>query len=203
MYMTNRRFHRFVGIAMLAPLIAWTVTGAVFLLQPGYGAAYEMLALRTYPLTAPVALTVQSDWREIRYLKSVLGDHLLVRRDQTWEHLDPQTLATLALPEKAMQVALVADAISVNPLRYGEVLQVIDDKFLTSNGVEINLDWDSLSLRQYGNDTRWIDRLYRVHYLQWTGIKLLDKILGVFGLLLLILISYTGVRLILNSRTTS
>jgi len=133
----------------------------------------------------------------------VLGDHLLVRRDQTWEHLDPQTLAPRALPEKEMQVALVADAISTDPLRYGEVLQLVDDKFLTSRGVEISLDWNSLSLRQYGNDTRWIDRLYRVHYLQWTGIKLLDKILGVFGLLLLIFMSYTGFRLILGSRTTS
>jgi len=201
--MTNRRFHRFLGIAMLAPLTAWTLTGAIFLLQPGYGAAYEVLMLRTYPLSAPVALAVQSDWHEFRYLKSVLGDHLLVRRDQTWEHLDPQTLAPRALPEKEMQVALVADAISTDPLRYGEVLQLVDDKFLTSRGVEISLDWNSLSLRQYGNDTRWIDRLYRVHYLQWTGIKLLDKILGVFGLLLLIFMSYTGFRLILGSRTTS
>ena len=113
--MTIRRFHRFIGIAMLAPLTAWALTGVIFLLQPGYGGAYEMLALRTYPLTTPVALTMQSDWHEFRYLKSVLGDHLLVRRDQTWEHLDPQTLTTLALPREEMQVALVADAISVNP----------------------------------------------------------------------------------------
>jgi hypothetical protein len=201
--MTIRRFHRFIGIAMLAPLTAWALTGVIFLLQPGYGGAYEMLALRTYPLTTPVALTMQSDWHEFRYLKSVLGDHLLVRRDQTWEHLDPQTLTTLALPREEMQVALVADAISVNPLRYGDVLQFTDNKFLTSSGVEISLNWDSLSLRQYGNDTRWIDRLYRVHYLQWTGSQLLDKILGVFGLLLLIFTSYTGFHLILNSRASS
>ena len=201
--MTSRRFHRFVGITMLAPLIAWTLTGAIFLLKPGYGAAYEMLALRTYPLTAPVSLAVQSDWHEFRYLKSVLGNHLLVRRGQTWQHLDPQTLAALALPEKEMQVALVADAIAGNPGRYGKVIELIDETFHTSKGVEITLDWDSLALRQYGNDTRWIDRLYRLHYLQWTGIPLLDRVLGVFGLLLLLCISFTGVRLILISRTMS
>ena len=40
-----------------------------------------------------------------------------------------------------------------------------------------------------------IDALYRIHYLQWTGYKLVDRLVGLVGLLLLVTLAVLGVRL--------
>jgi hypothetical protein len=37
--------------------------------------------------------------------------------------------------------------------------------------------------------------LYRIHYLQWTGIKSVDQVLGVVGILLIVALSLLGARL--------
>lgn len=49
-----------------------------------------------------------------------------------------------------------------------------------------------MSLQQRGSDTRRIDLLYRIHYLQWTGIKILDKVLGFTGLALVLTLTALG-----------
>ena len=74
---------------------------------------------------------------------------------------------------------------------------------VTSTGVRITLDWNTLGLRQSGNDTRWIDQLYQLHYLQWTGVRWLDRILGVAGLFLLAVMTVTGFRLSFRGRLTA
>jgi hypothetical protein len=199
--LSNHRVHRWAGIALLTPLFAWCLTGLVFLIQPGYGAAYEALPVRSYPLTEPLNITPQEDWLEYKVLRTVLGSHLLVRGNTGWRHLNATTLTPF--PADAQQRHnLISDAIALKADRYGHLLETHADPYLTSTGAEIRLQWNTLSLQQNGLDTRWIDRMYRVHYLQWTGIKALDKVLGVFGLLLLILISVTGARLLLRSNST-
>jgi hypothetical protein len=65
----------------------------------------------------------------------------------------------------------------------------------TDTGVEVTLDWNRLSLQQHGADTDRIDRLYKIHYLQWTGQKSVDKILGLAGLTLLVVLSILGAQL--------
>ncbi len=65
----------------------------------------------------------------------------------------------------------------------------------TTTGVEVTLDWNRLALQQRGRDTDRIDALYRVHYLQWTGVDALDKVLGLLGLVLLVALAYLGARL--------
>jgi hypothetical protein len=40
-----------------------------------------------------------------------------------------------------------------------------------------------------------IDLLHRIHYLQWTGVRTLDKVLGLAGILLVIALSVLGVRI--------
>lgn len=194
--MNIRKYHRIVGIIMLTPLFAWALTGLVFLIQPGYGAAYEMLSPRTYPLTEARTLPAGRDWSEFRYLRTIMGEHLLVRTENGWQHLDPRTLAVSPMPQDSELRSLVADAIAHNPERYGEVNDYDDGVVKTSKGVSIALDWNTLSLRQTGNDTRWIDQLYQIHYLQWTGVRALDKVLGVVGLFLLILMTLTGFKLV-------
>ncbi len=59
----------------------------------------------------------------------------------------------------------------------------------------VTLDWDSLSLYQSGRDTRMINLLYEIHYLRWTGIKAVDRVVGMLGLLLILLAAISGARL--------
>jgi len=197
----KHRVHRWSGIALLTPLLAWCLTGLVFLIQPGYGAAYEALPVRSYALTEPLTISPQEGWLEYRVLRSNLGTHVLVRSAAGWRNLDAATLAPFQADEQQRR-ALINDAIALKTERYGELLDSNAAPYLTSTGATISLQWNTLSLQQNGLDTRWIDRMYRVHYLQWTGIKPLDKVLGVCGLLLLILISVTGVRLLLRANST-
>lgn len=202
MIFSNYRLHRWTGIVLLTPLLAWCLTGLVFLIQPSYGAAYEALPVRAYPLSEPLTIRPQEDWLEYKVLRSVLGTHLLVRSASGWRHLNPATMAPFE-GDAQQQRSLISDAIAAKSERYGYLLEGQSDPYITSTDVRISLQWNTLSLQQNGLDTQWIDRMYRVHYLQWTGVKPLDKALGVLGLLLLILISVSGVRLLLTANSTA
>ena len=202
MTLSNYRLHRWTGIALLTPLLAWCLTGLVFLIQPGYGAAYEALPVRSYPLTEVLTISPQENWLEYKVLRTIIGTHLLVRSESGWNNLDAKTLAPFEVDAQQRRT-LINDAIALKSERYGQLLPGVDTPYLTSTGARISLQWNTLSLQQNGNDTRWIDRMYRVHYLQWTGVRLLDKVLGVFGLLLLIAISVTGVRLLLRANAAA
>ncbi|MGV3591182.1 MAG: hypothetical protein ACO1PZ_05790 [Gammaproteobacteria bacterium] len=136
------------------------------------------------------------DWKEVRWLRSILGLHLLVRRDDGWVQLDPDTFAERPWPSDEDLRLLVTDAMRQNPERYGELASFEGGRMTTDTGVEITFDWNTLSYTQQGRDTRGIDRVYRIHYLEWTGIAAVDKVLGVSGLLLLIYMTVTGFRLV-------
>ena len=204
----TRRVHRILGIVLLLPICAWSLTGFVFFVKPGYAAAYAGLRVREYPLEELQAMHPTSEWREARSLRTILGPALLIRTEQGWSHLDPGSLRPRPLPDDTSLRRLLADAIASETARYGEIISLArhdDDPpsatFETSTGVTIELDWSGLSLQQSGRDTRRIDRLYRVHYLQWTGIGPLDRVLGVAGLLSLITLAILGLRLVFgNSR---
>ena len=68
----------------------------------------------------------------------------------------------------------------------------------TSTHIRVVLDWDRLSLQQRGDDTDRIDRLYKIHYLQWTGVKWLDRVVGAVGLALVAILSVLGLMLWFN-----
>ena len=193
--MTVRRLHRAIGIAMLLPLVGWALTGFVFFIKPGYGGAYESLAVKTYPLDEPMNIPPHPEWREVRLLKTIVGTHLLVRSDAGWSHLDARTLQPTAPPAEATIRALVADAIASRTERYGRVARITGNAVETDTGARITLDWTRLSLMQRGRDTDRIDALYRVHYLQWTGSAAIDKVLGFLGLTMVIALSLVGARL--------
>ena len=195
--MITRKQHRLLGGILLLPFIAWSLTGVFFLVRPAYEQAYSVLSPKTYSADQ-INISAQPEWQEVRLLKTVLGLHLLVKQEGGWQQLDPDSLEVRATPVEADLVSFVEDAISQDTLRYGELLPGESDPFRTSTGVTIAVDWDSLSLYQQGLDTRWIDRIYRIHYLQWTGIAFLDTILGVAGLLLLLLITATGSAMLLR-----
>lgn len=194
--MKLRDQHKYLGIALLLPFIAWSATGVFFLVRPRYEQAYESLEVRQYPLDEPLALAGQPDWKEVRWLRTILGPHLVVRRDSGWVQLDPVTLQERPWPDDASLRRLATDAISAHAERYGQLSEFKGRSMSTDTGVEITFDWDTLSFTQQGRDTRWIDRIYNIHYLEWTGIRMVDKVLGVSGLLLLMYMTFTGCKLI-------
>jgi hypothetical protein len=198
--MKLNRIHRLLGIILLCPMLAWAVTGFIFFVKPGYSGAYEMLNLKTYPLTAVASVIPQPSWLEYRYFRTVLGEHLIARTPAGWQHLDPRTLQPEPAPTDAEVGRLVADALSANPQRYGQIVSVGDNTVRTSTGVEIKLDWQQLGLQQRGRDTDLIDGLYRIHYLQWTGVPGVDRVLGLAGLALLTGLTMLGAKLAFGRR---
>jgi len=180
---------------MLLPLIGWAVTGAVFFLKPGYSGAYETLAVKSYPVETEIKLRPDPEWLEARLIKTILGEHLLARTSRGWLHYDPRTLQLRSEPSTEEIRELVSDAISSNPARYGKIISVEGSKVVTDTGIHIDLDWSRLALSQRGGDTDRIDALYKIHYLQWTGMKSVDQVLGAFGILLVVLLSALGASL--------
>ena len=190
--MRIRKLHRLIGLVLLLPFLGWVITGFVFFIKPGYTAAYEILTPKTYPLTETFSVQPESSWREMRYVRTILGDHLLVRTNEGALHLDPRTKQLRSKPADMELRQLLTDAFSVNPARYGEITTINGNEISTSTGIHISLDWTSLSLQQRGPDTDRIDWLYRIHYLQWTGFKSVDKVLGVVGLTLVFVLTTLG-----------
>lgn len=117
-----------------------------------------------------------------------------------WQHINPITLKPITPPNAEEIHLLLADAISVKPQRYGQLEQKKGDTHITTTGVELTLDWNTLSISQQGNDTRLISTLYKIHYLQWLGHKEANKVLGIAGLVALALMVYYGLILYLRRR---
>lgn len=177
---------------MLLPFIAWVITGIFFFFKPGYKEAYQPLPIKTYPLSQLIQLPNTQDWLEVRQLHTALGHHLLVRNEQGWQQRTTADFKLIEQPTAAEVRALVADAITDNLSRYGSIVDVNDLKVTTDTGVEINLNWQQMTLRQYGEDTDFINTLYDIHYLRWTGNKDIDQYLGVIGLMFVLLLAVVG-----------
>ncbi|MDE0931524.1 MAG: hypothetical protein OSA77_12600, partial [Halioglobus sp.] len=167
--MNVKRVHKVIGIVLAIPLVAWSLTGIVFLVKPGYDGAYQLLSVKTYPLEHAFKIGPSRDWHEARLLRTVLGYHLLTGEKGNSIHLDPVNMQQKVVPSDADIRRLVEDAIGVNSERYGKLINISGNKVKTSTGVEITLDWRNLSLAQSGSDTVLINNLYKVHYLQWLG----------------------------------
>jgi len=180
---------------MLLPLIGWAVTGAVFFLKLGYAGAYETLPVKSYPFETEIKMTPDPEWLEVRQIRTILGEHLLARTSRGWLHYDPRLLQPRSEPAIDEVLALVNDAISTNPGRYGTIISAEGRHVITDTGIRIDLDWNRLTLSQRGADTDRIDALYKIHYLQWTGMKSVDQVLGALGILLVVALSVLGVRL--------
>jgi hypothetical protein len=190
--MKIRALHRLIGIILLLPFFGWALTGLVFFIKPGYEGAYEVLSPKTYPLERPLTINPDPTWLEFRYLKTALGEHLLVRTDAGWSHLNPADGRPRGGPTEDEIRTLLKDAFSANPRRYGNISKVSGDTASTDTGVEVTVDWKRLSLQQRGTDTDRIDLLYKVHYLQWTGVTIIDRIVGITGIALVLALTVLG-----------
>ncbi|WP_127024851.1 PepSY domain-containing protein [Rheinheimera mangrovi] len=195
-----RRLHRFLGWCLILPFFIWALTGLVFFIKPGYQAAFSYLTVQSYPISKAIQITPKPEWQEIKLLQTVLGLHLMVKQSDGWQQLNPEDLTLRSEPAVDDIQLLIKDAIRFDPQRYGQELQKTEQGFVTDTGVTIQLDWASLSLSQQGKDTELINNLYKAHYLQWTGHKTLDQILGVAGLAVLMLTTVLGVLLLIRRR---
>jgi hypothetical protein len=203
----TRRTHRILGLILLLPICGWALTGFVFFVKPGYDAAYGGLHVRAYSLEGASVPGPRPEWLEVRMLRTVLGYHALVRIENGRLHLNPTTLLARELPDEAAIRRLIGDAIAPERVRYGDIATVTrhpdaspSASIETTTGVKIDLDWTTLGLQQSGRDTRRIDALYRIHYLQWTGIRVVDRVLGALGLASLIILAILGFRLAFPAR---
>jgi hypothetical protein len=203
--MRSRTLHRIIGVVLVLPMLGWAVTGFVFFLKPGYGGAYEALTVKSYPMDGAPSIgrgnqAALHPWLEYRVFRTILGDHLVVRTAAGWHQLNPLTLQPIAAFTDDDVRRLVTDAFTANPERYGSITRVDNGVIHTDTGVEVTLDWHRVTLQQRGRDTDRIDRLYKVHYLQWTGNKSIDRVLGFVGLVLVLTSTALGVRLAFGRR---
>ena len=196
--MKIRALHRVIGIILLLPFFGWALTGLVFFIKPGYEGAYEVLSPKTYPLERAVTINPDPTWLEFRYLKTALGEHLLVRTGAGWSHLNPVDGRPRGGPTEDEIRTLLKDAFSATPRRYVNISKVSGDTASTDTGVEVTVDWKRLSLQQRGTDTDHIDLLYKVHYLQWTGVTIIDRVVGITGIALVLALTVLGAWLALK-----
>lgn len=198
--MNSNKVHRVLGLVLVLPLLGWIFTGTVFLVKPGYSGAYEMPVPKLYSLEREIAISPHESWTELRVVKTILGEHLLVKVDGAWQNLNINTLEPQSPPAEAQAFLLLDDAISSNRERYGSVELSENGSYFTSTGVELKFNWDSLYISQSGNDTKLIDTLYKIHYLQWLGQKEANAALGLAGLLALTLLVFYGIVLYVRRR---
>lgn len=193
--MISRRMHKIVGIMLILPMLGWTCTGLVFLTKPGYKDAYEQLTVKAYPLEKSFIIPASTSWQEATLIRSILGYHLLVNDEGNMLNLNPITFQKSEIPSHSQLTSLLKDAFSNNKQRYGEIVSITDEVAKTSTGIEVRLNWNTLTLRQKGKNTKLISTLYKIHYLQWSPFKSFNLILGIVGLLLLITIIVSGIRI--------
>lgn len=193
--MKARNLHRVLGVILLLPFFGWALTGLVFFIKPGYEGAYEVLSPKTYPLDRAVTINPDPSWLEFRCFKTILGEHLIVRTSAGWSHLNPADGRPKAKPSEDEIRALLKDAFSANPGRYGSVSRVSGDTASTDTDVEVTVDWNRMSLQQRGRDTDRIDLLYKIHYLQWTGVTVVDRVVGIAGIVMVVVLTVLGARL--------
>ena len=198
--MKSRKLHRIIGLILVLPMLGWIFTGVVFFIKPGYQGAYEQLSLKRYPLAQNVTITPSENWQEAKLVRTILGHHLLVKVDGETQHLDPITMTEKTPPTSEQFKLLLEDAIASNVERYGGLVDINQAHATTSTGVEIRLNWQYLRLSQTGKDTKLINLLYQIHYLQWSPFNGFNQVMGIVGLLLLMMITLLGVRIFLANR---
>ena len=187
---------------MLLPFIAWAITGLFFFIKPGYSDAYQSLPIKTYPIKSQINLPVKESmqWLAVKQLRSVLGDHLLVKTTSGWKQLSTLSFSEISTPSDEQIKALVGDAIASNIKRYGQIATIEKSQVTTTSDVRISLNWQEMTLRQQGKDTDFINMVYDIHYLRWTGIKSVDEVLGVVGLFLVVVLAFLGTIMTVKPR---
>lgn len=189
--MVTRRLHRLLGVALVAPFLAWTATGLLFLVKPGWRGAYESLDAFRDEAFDPMGLAPFSivsakpgePGAAVRVEMGTTGLGLVYRvhgSDGT-RLVDARTGSVISPLDRdaATKVAVDATSRARAVERYGAVRESREDgdtiEVAFEGGAVVRVGRSDLSLAQSGADTSRIDLLYRLHYLQWTGVAAIDR----------------------------
>lgn len=192
------RLHRWAALILVAPLVVWSITGLLFHLKPGWKRAYDMVSIER-PLADQNVAAVQSlpRFKKLELFGTALGP--MYRLDGS-SLIDAQTLrprSPLSI-EDAKTLAQDAVAQSSQHAGYGALIDAKSDESTVHVQFEsamVDVDRASGSLYQHGADTARIDWLYRIHYLKWTNIPSVDRVVAVIGLALIWVAMAAGIVL--------
>lgn len=187
------RIHRWLALGLLVPLAVWSVTGLLFHWKPGWDRAYDQLTADRGTVLEPRALVAASELgiaapRKLELFDTALGPLWRVTTATGRELHDARTGQRRPPLSTAEARSLALDAIARSPhhAAYGEVRAVEEDaaevRLRFAGGPVVTVGRADARLAQHGPDTERIDGWYRLHYLQWTGHRGVDRALALVGL---------------------
>ncbi|HEX5061251.1 MAG TPA: PepSY domain-containing protein [Kofleriaceae bacterium] len=197
--------HRWLAIVLVSLLVVWSVSGLLFHIKPGWDRAYDQLSVERRDSVLPLQTfappqNLGSSITRIELFDTAIGPLYRVRTSSGTELYDAATGKPRTLDATAVRT-LIADAIERSQFRaaYGEITNVAiagdTARVMTSGGPVVELGVHDARASQRGRDTDRIDWLYRIHYLQWTGNRTIDKWLALAGLALIWAVMIPGVVL--------
>ena len=200
------RLHRWLAIMLVFPLAAWSGTGLLFHIKPGWARAYDMLsAERPLSTTAvasasAVAATFSERIERIELFGTALGPMYRVTTARGTELVDAVGLRRRSPLSAQDARELAADAVAHSRQRdaYGAIGNAVVDgntMHVTFANAIVDVDRGSGKLTQRGEDTERIDLLYRIHYLQWSGDPDVDRVIPIAGLALIWIVAFAGLVL--------
>lgn len=193
------RVHRWAAIVLVAMLVVWSITGLVFHLKPGWDRAYDQLSVKRdepIDMSSVVAIATLPRSPSVELFSTVLGPMYRVTTKDGSSIIDATTGKPRTFtPDEVTR--LVDDAVSRSPFanRYGAHVGISGNDVRYAGEQVVTFSPATMRVSQEGRDTKRIDWLYRIHYLQWTGNKTVDKILAVGGLALIWVVMIPGIVL--------
>jgi hypothetical protein len=182
------RLHRWAALALVAPLVVWSITGLLFHLKPGWKRAYDMVSIEQPLATTNVtAVGLLPPFKRLELFGTALGPMYRLDRATLIDATTGKQRSPLSI-EDARTLAQDAVARSAHHAGYGALIDAKADDATVhvrfANAI-VDVDRASGSLYQHGGDTERIDWLYRIHYLKWTGVPKVDRVLAIAGLALI------------------
>ncbi len=184
--------HRWLAMVLVVLLAVWSVTGLLFHLKPGWSRAYDLLSVERGGALHPgklVALaTIGDEVTGLELIDTALGPLYRVTTQAGGSLVDASTGQRRSPLSEPDARTLALDAVRRSPHRaaYGDVASITSRgelfELAFAGGQTVELSRGDARLSQRGPDTDRIDWLYRIHYLQWTGNKTIDRVLAMFGL---------------------
>ena len=203
--MTWAKTHRWLAILLVVLLAVWSITGLLFHLKPGWDRAYDMLSAERggplHPARLVAPATVGDDVTGLELIDTALGPLYRVTNPAGSFLVDATSGARRSPLSEADARTLALDAVSRSrhQVAYGEVGAVVARvdvvTFVFSGGATVEVGRADARMAQRGHDTDRIDWLYRIHYLQWTGNKTIDRAFAMFGLALIWAVIIPGIVL--------
>lgn len=191
--------HRWAALLLVALLVVWSVTGLLFHWKPGWARAYDQLSVaRDEPIdmTSVVAIASLPRASSVELFATALGPMYRVTTRDGTSIVDATTGRPRTFTAEDV-VRLVDDAVARSPFaaRYGAHLGVDGTDVRYAGDQVVSFSPTTMRVSQVGRDTRRIDWLYRIHYLQWTGNAMVDKALALGGLALIWIVMLPGLVL--------